>query len=116
MTAVAAAMLPVVPPPEELETVERIDAKLAALPPDETKDLRSLLSVLEYLPPLLGPRLGRFTALPPDERAAYLLEWESSRLAFKRTGFAALKYLVMMFYYGDPRSWPALAYVPMALP
>ena len=120
MTAIAETLLPGAGGRhaafDEMETVERIDAKLAGLPAHETKDVKSLLWVLEHLPPLLGPRLGFFTGLTDAGRAAYLGGWERSRFAFKRTGYAALKYLVMLHYWGDRRSWPAIGYLPMGLP
>lgn len=120
MSAVAEAMLPRADGRHvdfgELETIERIDAELAALPTHETKDLKALLFVFEKLPTVLGGRLGFFTALSDADRAAYLRGWETSRLAFKRTGFAAFKHLLMLFYWADPRAWRSIEYVPMGLP
>lgn len=118
MTAVAEAMLPVDEKHAdfgELDTVERIDEFLAGLPKHETKDLKSLLFAVENLPPVLGPKLGFFTALGDGDRRAYLRGWERSRFAFKRTGFAALKHLTMIHYWADRRAWKAIGYVPLEL-
>ncbi len=119
MTAIAETMLPrggKHAPFDDTETIERIDAELADLPAHETKDLKSLLWIVEYLPPVMGGKLGRFSALGDEGRAAYLRGWEQSRFAVKRTGYAAVKYLVMMHYYADRRAWKGIGYIPMSLP
>lgn len=115
MTAVAETMLPGIPF-HLTETVEQIDSSLAARPAVETKDIRTLLWMIEHLPPVLDRRLGFFTALADADRAAVLRGWANSSWAFRRTGFSALKYLVMIHHYADRRSWRSIHYEPMELP
>ncbi|MBI2895059.1 MAG: hypothetical protein HYY06_16000 [Deltaproteobacteria bacterium] len=115
MTAVAETMLPRIPF-HSTETVEQIDRSLAIRPAAETKDIRTLLWMVEHLPPVLDRRLGFFTALSDADRAAVLRGWASSTFAFRRTGFQALKYLVMIHHYADRRSWRSIHYEPMELP
>ncbi|MBL9038337.1 MAG: gluconate 2-dehydrogenase subunit 3 family protein [Archangium sp.] len=59
---------------------------------------------------LLGGRTRPFTELSGDEQEAVLVEWRDSSLALRRTGFLALRGLVMAAYYGNPLVWPALQY------
>ena len=99
-----------IPSPADVQLVERLDAALAEEDPRETKDLKTLLFLLERGAPILGLRLGFFSAMSDDARAAYLAGWESSLLSFKRSAFAALHYLVFLHYYDDPRTWAGIGY------
>lgn len=119
LTAVAETLLPPAPgfpTVQEVRLVERIDAKLATVPAEDLEDVRSLLTAFEYGAPVLGPAAGRFTALSDAARERYLAGWERSRLAFKRTGFHALKYLVLLYYYDSPRAWRKLRYTGPQIP
>jgi hypothetical protein len=119
LSAVAETMLPPregFPSLEEVDLIPRIDASMAKLHPDDLSDLKALLGLLEYGAPLVGPTRGFFSALPPAERARYLESWEQSRFALKRTGFAAMKYFVMMYYYDHPRAWGGTGFGHLVLP
>ena len=39
-----------------------------------------------------------------------LAEWRDSRIAVRRTGYAALRTLVIAAYYQSPSIWPAVGY------
>lgn len=119
LTAVAETLLPPAegcPTIQEVRLIERLDAKLATLHPEDLGEVRTLLAVFEYGAPFLGPASGRFTALSDAARERYLAGWEHSAFEFKRTGFHALKYLVMLFYYDSPRAWKKLRYTGPQLP
>jgi hypothetical protein len=119
LTAIAETFLPAAPgcpSVQDVQLVERVDAKLATVAAEDVDEVRTLLSVFEYGAPLLGPASGRFTALSDAARERYLAGWEHSSLAFKRTGFHALKYLVYLYYYDAPRSWKKLRYTGPQIP
>ena len=119
LTAVCETFLPPAPgfpTIQDAHLVERLDAKLASMDPEDAGDVKTLLSVFEYGAPVVGPALGRFTGLSDAARERYLAGWEQSRLEFKRTGFHALKYLIYLFYYDTPASWKKLQYAGPVLP
>lgn len=119
LTAVAEAMLPRggdAPGFHSIETIERIDDTLAHLPANKTQDIPGLLWAIEHLPPVTAGKLGTFTALPDADRTAVLHAWEKSGRAELRAAFGGLKYLVMLHYYADRRSWESFGYVPVRLP
>ncbi len=76
------------------------------------KELKQLIGLFENALAnlLFGGRTRPFTQLAPAEQDAVLLEWQSSRLEIRRTGFQALRALVMASYYGSPLSWAAVGY------
>ena len=104
------------PTPDSVDTLGQIDAYLSHLPPPAVADVRALLHLVEHSPPLFALRFARFTRLDGDAQDRILAGWESSRIEVRRLGFAALKRLAMLGYYGDPRTHALLGYVPMPLP
>ena len=52
----------------------------------------------------------------PVQRRLELSRWLLMRLAFRRTGFQALKRLCVSMYYTDKVSWDAIGYSGMFLP
>jgi len=69
-----------------------------------------MLRVTEHLAPVGSGYLRRFTALKPAEQDHVLAALESSSIDTLRAGFMALKSLVMMGYYRDPRTFAILDY------
>lgn len=59
---------------------------------------------------LFGGRVNPFTQLPGDEQDRVLLEWRDSRLLIRRTGYQALRTLVLAAYYSQSQSWRAVGY------
>jgi len=119
LTAVAETMLPRGPDTpafHRIDTVERIDDTLAHMPGHKTRDVPGLLWAIEHLPAVTTGKLGTFTALSDASRTAVLRSWERNDSAYLRTAFAGLKYLVMLHYYADRRSWDSIGYVPVRLP
>ncbi len=77
---------------------------IADLPAGQRKEFSTLLRTLDnpWLNLLLTGRPVRFSRLPPERRAAYLLGWSQSRLAVKRKAFHAAKRLSGGVYYSGP--------------
>jgi hypothetical protein len=81
---------------------------------DETKQLLMLLE--NALPNFLfGGRLSTFTTLSTDAQDAVLREWQTSRITLRRTGYTALRGLVMAAYFASDTTWPSVGY-PGPLP
>jgi hypothetical protein len=100
------------PPPETLGTAKAVDAILAMVDDSSRAELKQLLLLFENALPnfLFGLRTKPFTQMSPDEQEAVLNEWMTSRLAIRRTGYLALRTLVMGAYYGNPATWSAMGY------
>jgi Gluconate 2-dehydrogenase subunit 3 len=99
-------------------TVDEMGVALAAdriaerTEPSAQKELKQLLGLFEngLAGFLFGGRTRPFTALDGEEQDRVLGEWRDSGLAIRRTGFSALRTLVLAAYYKSPRVWPALGY------
>lgn len=100
------------PPPESLGTAKAVDAIMAMVDDSSRVELNQLLMLFENALPnfLFGLRTTPFTQMSPDEQQAVLNEWMTSRLALRRTGYLALRTIVMSAYYGNPATWPATGY------
>ncbi len=100
------------PSPEEVRLPERIDSFLAMSHAGVQRDVKRLLSLFDSA--LLGLALDgsprRFRDAPPATQDARLEAWSSSRVAFRRTGFRALRRLVASAYWSSPATWGALGY------
>lgn len=111
---IAVTMLPDTegwPTVEQLRIVERVEEKLSHMAKADIEDMLALLAIVEYGAPFLGGGLSTFSGMTAESRERYLGAWESSSLSIKRSGFAGLKYLVMMHYYDDPAAWPGVGYL-----
>ena len=60
----------------------------------------------------VGPphRIRSFSTLSPDTQTEVIRGWATSRLAFRRTGFVAIKRVAMSVYYAQEASWPAIGF------
>ena len=103
-------------------TVEEIGVALAAdriaerTEGSAQKELKQLLGLFEngLAGFVFGGWTRPFTALNGDEQDRVLAEWRDSSLAIRRTGFSALRTLVLAGYYKSPRIWPAVGYPGLA--
>ena len=75
-------------------------------------ELKQLLNLFENALAnfLFGGRITPFTQLDPQEQDAVLDEWLHSRFSVRRTGFTALRGLVLAAYFVRPETWPAVGY------
>ncbi len=99
-----------VPTVEEVGVAEFADAYLADLRPALRRDLLRMLRFVEQLAPLGLGLVHRFTALSAPDQDRVLGSLESSQSDMLRAGFQAIKGLVMMGYYRDPRTFSILGY------
>ena len=113
----AASRLTGFPPPDgepgkTIDAALRADKFLSTEDPEIQDQFHLLLTVFNS--PLAALffsfEFSRFTSM--DERAqdGYLQGWMTSSLAFRRTGFQALKRLSMSMVYTDPRSFEEIGF------
>jgi hypothetical protein len=94
------------------DAVEAFDRAVSGLSPDVQKEIAQLFSLLS-LPParvLLTGMTSAWADASPEEVAAFLDRWRSSRLELLRAAYQALTQLLLAAWYGNPASWPAIGY------
>ncbi len=122
LQAIARRMLgsgcPVGPGPEEIDVALRADRFLAGAEAEIQEQFHQLLFVFNapVFTFLFDFRFSSFLHMEPEAQDAYLEDWMTSPLAFRRTAFQALKRLCASMYYTDAKSWPAIGYTGMFLP
>lgn len=104
--------------PQEINVALRADRFLAGADPEVQEQFHQLLVVFNapLFTFLFDFRLSSFLSMSPQTQDAYLHDWMTSPLAFRRTAFQALKRLCASMYYTDARSWEAIEYSGMFLP
>lgn len=110
LKAAADLMVPEAVDSPETDLAFKIDTVLAQVRPQLQSQFKQLLWLVEWGGPFLSFRFQRFTRMPPQGQARYLIAWERSRLPLKRMGFQALKRSVMAAYYGSEPSWQGIGY------
>lgn len=100
------------PTPEDLGTAKAVDHILSMVDDSARLEMKQLLMLFENALPnfLFGARTKPFTQLSVDEQDTVLQEWATSRLTLRRSGFLALRSLIMAAYYGNPATWSAVKY------
>lgn len=100
------------PSADTLKTTLAVDGIFAMLEEVTRAELKQLLMLFENALPnfLFGGRTTPFTQLAPTEQDEVLAEWRDSRLTLRRTGYLALRGLVMAAYYGNRETWAAVGY------
>jgi hypothetical protein len=99
-----------VPSADDVGVAEFVDGYLADMRPSLRRDLLRFLRFVEQLAPLGSVSFHRFTELAPIDQDEVLSALEASHIDALRAGFQALKSLVMMGYYRDPRTFAILGY------
>ena len=115
VTALAERMLPVsgdYPALAEVRVAFNADRILTKVDATALAELKQLLNLFENALPnfLFGFRTQPFTVQSAAEQDAVLDEWLHSKLAIRRTGFTALRTLVVGAYFLSPLTWPAVGY------
>ena len=104
--------LPDEPDPAAVRLARAVEVRLGGLDPAKVRRVERLLSLMDLpaagLVSALRPR--GFADLPAARQDAWLRGWEGSRIPLLRTGFQALRRLVLETYYADPASHPAIGY------
>jgi len=100
------------PTVDQVGVARAADRIAARTEPSAQKELRQLLGLFEngLAGFLFGGRTRPFTALEGADQDRVLGEWRDSRIAVRRTGFSALRTLVLAGYYQSPTLWPAVGY------
>ena len=100
------------PAPEELGTAKAVDHILSQVDDSARLEMKQLLMLFENALPnfVFGLRTRPFTQLSVDDQDKVLEEWAASRLTIRRSGYLALRGLIMAAYYGNPATWPAAKY------
>ncbi len=98
------------PKVSETQTIHVIDQTLLVIDPSLQSQVRWLLKIVQYCPPVVIRRLSTFTSLSDAEQDDVLRAWSRSNYEIGRLGFRALKNLSMLGYYSQDVVWPFIHY------
>ncbi len=100
------------PTVETVQVARQADRILSVVDSTALAETKQLLMLFENALPnfLLGRRPTAFTRMSGDDQDAVLAEWQTSRLTLRRTGFMALRGVIMASYFGSPLTWAAVGY------
>ncbi len=101
---------PGAPAVRDTRAVATIDALCRSLDPEVADQLRVVLRLFEYGPPVFDLTFSRFTRMSPAEQDASLQAWMTSRLSLRRRAFYALRNLALLGYYSQDATWPLIGY------
>lgn len=98
--------------PAQLGTAVACDRVISLLDPTAQVELKQLLMLFENAVTNLvfGGRPTPFTAMTAPEQERVLHDWAHSMLALRRSGYNALRSLVMATHYGNPKTWASAGY------
>lgn len=104
--------------PLDVNVVERADRFLAEEDEEIREQIHDLLWVFNapFFAFLFDFRFSSFVGMSPEKQDSYLEDWMTSNVAFRRTGFQALKRLCISMYYTDEKSWREIGFEGMFLP
>jgi hypothetical protein len=88
------------------------DRVLSRADPSSRAELKQLLGLFDNALAgfLFGGRVTPFTQLSSEAQADVLRGWQTSRVTLRRTGYEALRTLLLAAYFGSPAVWRALGY------
>lgn len=94
------------------QVVAGVDRAVAGLPPAVRAEIDQLFSLLAFAPArcLVAGVWSPWSEASRDSIVAFLGRWRDSRFALLRSGFAALRQLILSAWYSNPRAWPAIGY------
>ncbi len=95
---------------EPVQVADDVMEYIRTLPRPMQKDIRLLVFLFEYLPPVVIRRASRFSRLSGPDQDRYIEAWGTSRFGILRTGFRVLKGLSVSTYYQNPAAWKAIQY------
>lgn len=114
-SAVAARLVPEgdgFPSARSVKVVESIDDTLTKLHPADVADLKRLLGLFEgaAFGVLFDMRPTTFTGSSAEVQDQALAAWRDSKISVRRTGYVALRSLVMSAYFGSEQGYEAVGY------
>ena len=80
-----------------------LEKYLSELPSGTALGLKALLVALDLMPVLFIYRPRRFASLSPEDQDRYLLDWQESRIYWRRMALVLLKALFGIGFYNDPK-------------
>ena len=100
------------PKADAIEIAHRVDAQMAIAYPEVRADFGKLLLLMENALAglLLDGRAKPFTRLSPQAQDDVLTAWRTSRLALRRSGYAALRKITQAAWYAAPEGWADTGY------
>jgi hypothetical protein len=100
------------PSVEDVGVARAVDRIAERAEPSAQAELKQLLGLFENALAgfLFGGRSQPFTALDAQGQDRVLEEWRDSRIAVRRTGYNALRTLVLAGYYQSELTWKPLGY------
>lgn len=109
--AIASRMIPSrqgAPTIDDLDVGLTVDRILGRTTDADRKDFKRLLGLFESA--ALNLRASPFTQLDALEQDAVLHAWQDSSVTLRRTGFTAIRTIVMASYYSRPETWKLVGY------
>ena len=115
VAALAEVMLPSrvgFPSWQDADVLMTADRLLQRTEPEVTAEVKQLLGLFENALPvfLFSGHTAPFTQLARDAQERVLEGWRDSRLVLRRTGYQALRGLLLAAYYASPLTWRAVGY------
>lgn len=100
------------PTVDQVNVGSNVDHILARADEGVRAELRQLLGLFEngLANFVFGGRPRPFTRMSPEEQDRVLAEWRDSAIVIRRTGYQALRTVMMAAYYASPMIWAACAY------
>ncbi|MFT3767084.1 MAG: pyridoxal-phosphate dependent enzyme [Minicystis sp.] len=110
LRAAAEALLPPDTGPDPIAAIPaNVDRYLTGMPPKVKREAKAMLALIEHGTTLFGGKLPRFSRISAADREAYLNRLEARGGLYSQAS-RALRDLVMLGYYQQPSTWPALGY------
>ncbi len=110
LVALAVRVLPSGAAPEA--AAKRVDVALTYAAPEPRADFRRLLELFDN--PLVALMLSGdttpFTQASPAAQDAIFAGWQTSALTLRRSGYQAIRRLLLSAHYANPPSWPSIGY------
>jgi len=99
-----------IPAADDLDVAGFVDGWIGTMHRRLRHDLGRFLAYLEHVAPITSGFAGRFSHLRARDQDRVLSAVEASSSDMLRAGFEALKALVFLGYYRDPRTWRIVGY------
>jgi hypothetical protein len=101
---------PGMPAVDDTQAVATIERALQETDPSVQRQVRWLLRVFQWGPPVFAFELRSFTAMSDAQQDAYLRGWATSNNELRRLAFRALRNLAMLGYYSQDATWKGIHY------
>ncbi len=110
--AAVAARVVRAPGADPVELAHRAEAALALAPDESQSDFKKLLGLFDnaFAGLLFDGRARPFTRLAPEEQDAALDHWRDSHLVIRRSGYHAMRKILLASYYATEASWAGVGY------